>query len=1624
MQRNTWCRASRPNFRATRVNLSLCVLVWTFSIGLGNFAAAQEALEEVVQRGYFSQGLLLGPLPPEAALSVTERFVTQSPIFRAEDPFKERGGFAQIRPEAGQRLFFDPKAPQWQPVGLDNSFIPLHEETSSGQTPDGHTYFAAYIKATEAKNVLIEAEAPLGLRLWMNGTLIQTSQRTPDGKGGKAAFLARFEVGRTLLLFELPVAPLESLAEALGRTPAQTQLRLFRESPSLLGTDGRHALVRVYPAENLDGRIYYAPVVEYEPVSFTTGRLSPVVNVLLFNAGLGDVAPVRVTFRLTPTSEEREQSTQNLSPGRLHRVPFELTQTSEATLSPSVRVRSGDVEKTFNYAVNIKTPVNVPAYLVAGVGFEEQGRVQSRGEQVRALERLFETGSITEQEGVHFGATEAWSPFFLRHPEHLEAFSKSLQAGRSSLSCLYAPVTEAITTPEVFWRNVFYGVVNSTFQLDLPRGDLRFSLVQANSGYFPKQWPQVLSQWGIDQCLSVGARALGFPDVFLSSPNKSIVVQHRAPGWFPAEDPDEVLPAVYSMLQGQRGKLLSFVWAPVSPEMLPMLGPRSAFWATGNPPVYVVSPPPGSTPRPLGIESDLKKSTSAVARLPIVMNNAALTSARGRVEDMEWAQLLARTVARLQDAEAAAVVAGILGAEFPFHEIDYAWRRLIAAHCPWSPRQHAEDRWFALSQVDAFAQDLREASLRYLAQATKSPQPSATRSASYTKLPAVLVFNPTARTQTQFVRVRVSHSGLDPALSTKPTVGSSEAETSSKAPTANADSPLHATERRIVAITEAGQREECAVEIDEKNPNLVHVSFVAHEVPAYGYRLYQLFGFPQGQGKAEVHAGRTETPTWELSLDPKTGACLSLERKEDATSTRWNLPVFRWSNVVRTAQANVDALSPLAIRAVTRPRQQAGIRFWECEGAWEKSARTSSESRAVLSYTAVDGQPYLESRLDYVPSPGQETTLAVDISMPTADYALWVGEPFSKTLVARFGVGKNGSESTRKHISGIAMNWLALEPFSAPRRGETVPVQPAEIRYEDRDSVYSLAHSLAEVFFEKGVPVALVPDQSVTSAQPDGATVSPQRFGYSVSDEGNFPLRIVVGTVSGSATFRKIASDFSQEEIAQVRQAITQGEPYLWRGSNPTEGQDALNVLVCGYTLEQVERSVEKIRQAFASTGYWNTSGDANTPTGSSEPGLALFFEGAVQYELLPEGILRLYFASPPESRTVPREVRLGVTPFYGDLFQARIPEIAELFQHPIQAVSVSEYVGGNQPAEFSFVQVSAQTPVEVSGLSVLSDLRRDSEEPPHPQNGLVLRAVEMSGTEKNLSLTFGVPMLNQRFPPGIEKSLIDAGSNSKPTADAAGRQWTVPIPGNGIVPLLWIPSSRYIHAGKATLLHRGYFAPPVPLSYDEDSFEVSPPQAIPLALAIVDVAKEGNPPTRRKGKILVKNLDKHSAREGLIQLRPAQGWAVTLPRMWYRVEAGEVGVLEFDAAIEEGNLTRIPPFALWVRPEVEERANVVVYREETDPDIPWAVRAEGDAVIVTVENKDILDIKGIAEAVSPAGSDVLLTEESDRRYTFTAFDLPVGDKAEVSLSLAGSGQTGRWVRLWLNDRVYYAHVE
>lgn len=1509
--------------------------VWAAVLALAPGLAAQEDLDDLLDREYVTQWLVCGPFAPESPGAMQGALAENAALLPERDLLSAAGGAARIRPRHGMPIPTPEGQAIWQSAEAQGHTLDL--APFFPVAAEGIAYAGFYVRSPAVQDVYFDLQTPLGARIWLNGQLIREHAPVPFRSAGVDRFVVPFLRGDNFVLLQLPGLRLEALAETLGASLREVASQGFANRPMLAGNSGFEFALALRRTEVMGGVAYVPRLLPTGGFSGRAGALRQDAELILFNFRAEASPPLEVEVRASGAAPVQLELPP-IAPGEEQRarleVPIGGTPPGGQALA-AVVLRAGGDEASFNAPMRVgEADAEGRVRLITGRPVPQAGL--SPGEagaaEAAALARHARLLATDPAYGFDLGPASVWLPALMANPADWRALRDAAALGRVGAHLQYAPVDERLACEELLARNLDLGMRFARRWL----GDVRLAYRAGAGSAIAPQTPQLAQRAGAPGLLTEAA-APGLAPLFWHHGLAGPPLPHRR---IDAVSEARSLADLREAVNRQRRALLR---AGIASDIL----------------VHHAESPPA--PYLLDAAATLRRAVPAIlldgggaseffeeiARLPvdaargIPAEGRLMTQARPgeAVAQSERKWLHHALTARLTAAERLATFAALLGARYPGEAIEAAWLQALHWAGPDSLGFEEDGRRAASARAalrGAFedAESIRQSAARYLAErvsTARGPVPALEGAL------ALVVFNMESHARTSPCVVDVDLPGFA-GLTLRDGDG--------------AALPFRAERVR--------QR--------DGRLNGARIAFVAEEVPGFGWRTYYLS--PGGALPAPVRNRdlQIENAHFRVHFDGESGDIVRILDKASGE-------IFAGGPM-----NSVVALEQAA------PQRDGGREIWTQDAAASSNAIAASSieteiTAATQQVTVVT--PFLGGQLvRRVALHRNLRRIDCELRFEGAEVggrllaARFHGGAKGQRLMAgeRFGAvfGRTGQASLRYQSAGLrhaavqpALHWAALGPAGGIEIGldGAISLMPCQIIPGDHPALFESANELAAALIRRGVPASVYPDRPRHGPDPWSGGTRFREPGEELALGQGF--RILIGGPehnSHAARMLRALPDAGLEPAA--RRLAQPAALFLHDAAAPEEFAPPPTLLLAGADAAQ---SVEAVRR-FASD--WELLGAAALPPAAvldgaevdAAPaiGLAILFEGVQVVGTDPGGSLTLLLDHGGEParhadlypKPPPPVFRYAILPFAGDWRTARLPMAGRDFNHPLTGALTVQH-GGPWPGTGGFMEMGSPDFL-VTALKPADWPDHDARDR-NPRDGIFLRGYAALGSAAEGGLAASFPI----------RTAALAGAMEQPGAplELTGERVAFSAAPFEILGIHLAPGARIPQGPPQTLAPEAPAAPSLDSGWPRHAGGAPPPGADRFVLSL-----HGEPSA---GSItaVAANPDGDATIEGVVYLSVPEGWRAGPAQFYFQLAPGahaehEILLLRDEEGGGEGGLARGGAAA--AHAEVGGvRHRAVLHADEA----PFSLQLErsGAQLRARVENRGGIPLEGLLELAVPA---------------------------------------------------------
>ncbi len=1511
-----------------RIASHVVLLLTLLSAHTGSAQEQYEGLAPILERGYIAHWLVCGPFEPDVPGGVLAAIRDDAPALSDTDFMATNIPIARLRPRHLMRIPREGgEDALWQEAGTTGpelDLAPFFPDDVSGVA-----YAAFYVDSPILTQILLDIESPLGVRAWANGFPVAEYEPGPLEAVGKDYLAIGLRAGNNLVVFEVPGADYNAMAQARGLSTPQLTAGAMANRPRLRKTSGFALSVALHHARPIGRRLLYVPKLENAgTVSGFAGDLKQDVLLTIHNP-LEDISePVEAIVTVPGMPLPDLVEIQALDGGETRQVPIALpigAATAGSTIDVSVRLASGDDTSQFTAQVPV----------TAGGGGD--GIVRLITGHTSAIDEMPPTDEVyldsvkrqllfSQQAlgyGFDLGYARSWYKPYVAMPALRDSLENAAQRGAVTVQGNYAPIDERIVGGTALWRNLQLGLHMAGSQLN-----------STTPHYLAWERPGI---------------ALQTPQLLRMTPMEGIVTDLTAPGIAPMNrlydltgntrylrrKQQSVGPATLDDLREavalQRRELADMSLPTDVLVVENVVAPPEPFYrgnvdslARAFPRIRLDDGGAAAFFEEVGAASDQVK-----AAIPALAVNLNLGQPGALLSQPALQRVHTELARQLEDAESLATLASLQGAVYPHSAMEFAWRQLLYYSTPETlgvpaDEEHVLDALAAYREVAEWTDDSLRRSSEYLAGLVDT---AGTVPLNQGLFDALVVVNPTGSRGTVPVSVQ---------LPVAPNAGLNLVN--------EAGTP-------VAHVAEAYQGEQ-------------RLDFLAEDLPPYGYATYFVQAAERASRALVTEDMQIENEHLALFVDPATGAIRSLLDKvsgDEIAAGPLNEIVLlteresenRGAQELWTAPPSSRGPAPSSIKAeVTAFRQRIRVETPLGGGT------------LTQDYTLYAGIPWVEceTTLDGVNLSGKAAAASFAFRPDGASFL--VGERFGTVVGARgqddFVLRTRGGENVGGTVPYPANEWVALSANDAIQVGSggVVPWEPTIIVY-GHEQLERPARELQQALIARGIPSIL---QSDAPEKPDflwtDSTTEQDSNDYL---RAGYRMRVVLGTPDQNRFCGPLLAQVPEGTLQDYVDRIPSGARLLLHDVQVPDGVAPVpTLLLGGLTPAQSADLADQLTRAVRTGQRYLLPPSAYVPARiQQEParGNALLFPGTLSVSQQKDGrlLLGLQHRTPLERKggdgaellDVTR-FRYGIFPFQGDWRSARVPEMAARFNvKPV--VARTEMHPGELPATQAFLEVSPPG-VRVGGLKPAGfPTTTNTRTAFHPRDGYTLLAWEPTGARWSGTLQSSTGMLEAQGTDVLERP-------QTPWSVAGGG---VSLEANGfqVLPLWFLPNVTKPHDGLARLGREAEPHGVLETRYWDERRGAAPVRKMPIGL-LLRGSLTGDTPAI---EVVVSNHTTDRTVQGTVNLEATSGLTFGPQSVYYSLGAGE-------QQVETIQLARSP--------NMEDEMAVVaetVFERQTYRDVlmtneaPYVMETSrnGAQIRVSIRNNSSVYAKGYLDAIA-----------------------------------------------------------
>lgn len=1525
---------------------------WTaiaaWAVGLCCCAAwAQEAaepLEVVLSRGYVAHWLVCGPFEMDAEGGVAGAMTRSEAPLGKTDFMAKLGGMARLRPEHKMVARPGLDGAMWQRAGAKSYTLDL--SPFFPKADEGIAFAAFYAEAQQPRSAYMELDTPLGARIWRNGRLLREIRPAPLEQAGVDRAILDFLPGLNVVVFEVPGASYEHLADLTKMTVRELNVHAMANRTLLRGSSGFEIALKLQPAFPV-GDLFYVPKLEAANTFSGMARdVSQDTLLTLFNPTEKPSTAVRVTVSAQDAPAPVLVETTSIPPQAeaVIKVPVRVGMRAPGqSIAVTVKLVTGEAvsgfkDATFDTAVTVlPREEGGKVYVVSGVRYTPD-TPETQSEEMEWRLRSFEQHlRMAEQEpeyGFDLGPAALWRPLIQAYPEGRAILRSAIGMNRCAAEAGYSHPDERYVDGEVLARNLVYGLAGA-----------REILSDTHSAYYAwdqpglaPQTPQLVAKAGLPGIVSK-LDVAGLPGLFLQESPDGSVIPHRhkkpSPGPASVEELRHLagMQRQESLAMGMDSDLLAIESQVPPPEPFYIGAAKELF--QGYPSLRLEGSGANS------FFEDLRgRGFGTTKELPWRTNSMNRAQPGDLAAQIDLKQAHALVESRLLTAETLATFAALLGADYPDAALDAAWREVLYWSAPArlgviEVEQTYVDALAGYRDAAALSSEIIDRSAHYIAAQADT---LSGKQGTQPGVQSLVVFNPTPWPRSDYCTATLT---LDNAPGLR----------------------LRDDQGTLVPFL-AGQVQR----VKERLIQRARVRFVARNIPAWGYRTF----YVEPMGPLPVPSPRKdpqiENDLWTIYLDPDSGGIRSIVDKktggtfsgglinhvtaldEDKSQTMGGRELW-------TLGTWTDPATPQEFRLeVSEEMQQITVVSTFGKGTLERIMRVYKGVARIDCETKVTGMPLDGRLLTATFEPGSESR------------APFYGERYGfiegQRSLGILDFRTKGIENVSGTGVQPALHWAALSPGDGLQVGPggAVPLTPATIVAGSHPALQKAARLVQRALIHRGIPARIVSDVSLQSG-----TVWSDSTEYdgveSTLHEGK-ALHIVIGNAEQNQYTGRIVQAVDAKVVELYKQRLEQGAAlYLEHRALPEEYGSAHALLFASLLPERSAALAEEFAQAIDSRGTYSlppSSYLAGQPPERADSGFALLFPGSRLCSFEQDGTLAMLLAhdggpfkedglaAAPDSFVF----RYALLPFAGDWRDGNVPQASEQYRHPLFAVQEPTHLGILRGMH-GFLSIS-EPGVMLGSIRAAGDaMARLHGRPGHPRDGVVLRLWEALGRNASVDV--------ECFPSIRQASAADfSGEPKGPLSLTEGR--------------LSLPEVKRFSAESYWLLPATpeRLGPPQALGRDKDPETPAYTRYwrhntgdAPAVLQAISVLLRGELP-KDSGivqAVISNNLVDQTV-EGNAVLEATDGWSVGPKQIYFNLRPGEHKVEEISLIRTRNAAGGETAGGLSIEADHEG----MIFRDTLDeaPD-PLAVEVArtGAQIRVTIRNNSGIPAKGMAECIT-----------------------------------------------------------
>lgn len=1279
------------SFASRKGTTTLRALVLTLAGLLAFGAAAQEPLNEVLQRGYARNWLISEPVAVSTGLAAAAARETDP--LAGPDPFAPAGGAHAVRPRAGQVVNTTAGRKKWLAM---TAASPLLNVDPLADAPEGVILAACYLQVTAKTDAYLELESPVGARVYVNGVLGRRLRPAPLPLAGVDRFVVSFAPGTNLVVIEAPIIALDALAAAYDTTAQALRSGPLANRPEVAAANGRAVSLRLRPVNWL-GDLAYVP--RLEPAgTFSGSQLDPRQDhaVTFFNPRRADAASVRVSvlaatmgeaFSVVVPPVPGESQVQAIAPVSVAgRAPGD-------TVAAEVRLEADSASARFvDNVVVAARPDPGTVYVLTGNTFTPGATGDRNLDVDRRLDAFRNQMAVLERQdsyGFFLGAVEDWQPLHDAAPELRERLRRAVAEGRCGSHAGFTVPDERVVSGETLARNLLYGHVLAQSML----GAASRCYYAWNAPGLAPQSPNLFQEAALTGVLTnLPAPGMAPLALHIAPADRGIVMRRKLPttGIGHAD-------ALRRSVSLQRRPLLEQGWSTDVAVLETALAPPA--FALEEADRLAASLPAvrlHGTAEPF-FEDVALTQRRATSSVPIAGHYLNGSGAPALQEQPSLVQAFSQTESLLLVAERFATVAALAGARYPGDSLDAAWRSLLwcspAARLG-APEDSAlgTDVYRTLHHAAATAGEVARAATEYLARQADVYAGAPDRTEG---VQALVVFNPSGRARTDVCESVLAFNDQR-AFQIVDSAGQ----------------PVPFEVLRLVQA--AGRIRQARVRI------------VATDVPAMGHTTYYAVPARDLPKPSFQQGAQIENEYLRVVVDPAHGgAIVSLQDKRSGAEHAAGL----LDDVVAFARGSAGAVRASAFPARVEAKRMDAVQ--------RLTITTSFLGGTLVRELALyPGVPRLDCTVRFEDVTAGGRPLGVSFATP--------GQGRSPVYGERFGAVAGRAE-TGGDIDGLHpfLGWFALGSGDHLAFGEdgALPLVPALIIHGEAAPLRDAAQILQRALVNRGIPSLALPDGPPAVADAwDDSTLLPDLDDYLRT--GGFGMQIVLGDASSNLRTRMLVPESDREALHGAVRVLAGAAP-----SVVVSGDDA-------WVAAQAEQMAAAIAATGTHALPPQPHLDADTAA-RVPGGLAVLTQSSRVARADAQGRMTMLLdaSTARDGETASDVFHYALYPFNGTWRGAGIAHAAHESAEPLVGVSTSLHVGPLPPqrsvidAQHAGYVLTAFKPEGVGSAA-----RRGVA--PDPRNGIVLRGYIAGDAGDGAGVRFWAPLRSAQVSTVLENEV------------------------------------------------------------------------------------------------------------------------------------------------------------------------------------------------------------------------------------------------------------------------------